>query len=149
MLCWASTLGSCQGGQSGEHIVSAAVFSTQTIAVSGPIWRAEQPKLIGLASATANILCSAHNSQLSPVDEAAGQAIRALRSFMEAQGLRQHLSGRSWTGVLRSKLNGPLFERFLIKTLVNMTVARDPGYVLAGSSAFDQPARFIVEAAYS
>jgi hypothetical protein len=145
--CWASVLGGCEGGQSGEHIVSASIFSSRSIIVAGHIWNASHPKVIGVSSLTANILCVAHNSSLSPVDAAAGHAMAAFRGLVDAQERRRRIPPRCWPFVYRFQVNGALFERFLLKTLINMVVARDPGHSWPGGLAHDQPPLNLVEAA--
>lgn len=133
--CWAAVLGGCDERQSGEHLVSAAIFSSPSILVLGPIWNTERPKTIGLASLTANILCAAHNSQLSPVDSASGEAMKALDGFSDVFESRSKVSAREFSFTYTFRLNGPLFERFLVKTLINMVVARDVGYRWPGRVA--------------
>ena len=37
--CWAKCLGDCDGGISGEHIVSAGLFKEAILYVNGPPWK--------------------------------------------------------------------------------------------------------------
>lgn len=64
--CWAATLGGCSTTQSGEHYLSEGLWDSETITVRG-LW-GEEEKTIGFGSLNANILCTLHNSALSPLD---------------------------------------------------------------------------------
>jgi hypothetical protein len=75
--CWAEALGGCSAVQSGEHLFSAALFQGKTVTVQGFHWCPE-PRSVGLTKLTANILCTTHNSLLSPVDDGAKQTLDTL-----------------------------------------------------------------------
>jgi hypothetical protein len=60
-----------------------------------------------------NILCRTHNNRLSNVDQAGVDAFTALRNLA------------SPTAPRKSKIDGPLFERWLLKTLINIEVVSD------------------------
>jgi hypothetical protein len=55
-----------------------------------------------------NILCRKHNNELSPVDEAGTNAFETLADLASGKRLR------------RRKIDGHLFERRLLETLINM-----------------------------
>src|ERR1035441_9295323 len=81
--CWASSLGTCGGGISREHYVSQSVFPNQSIFVQGLDWCLDKPKEVRIESVTAKILCRDHNTALSELDSAAGQAFKAIRDFAD------------------------------------------------------------------
>src|SRR5665213_2855249 len=78
-VCWAACLGNCSNKMSREHIVTKAMYLDNEITVSGMPWCADEPKTVGMAGLTAKILCVAHNSALSKVDEEAVRFARAMR----------------------------------------------------------------------
>ncbi len=82
VTCWASDLGGCSNGLSGEHVVTKALFDGKAATVKGFGWCKDEFKTVGLNSLVANILCKHHNEYLSPVDE-------------EAQRFRDALLGAS------------------------------------------------------
>ena len=122
MKCWASQFGPCADGQSGEHIVSASLFTQPAVTVSGTLWGGRAPKRIGLTSLRSNTLCRYHNSLLSPLDQAAGQAFSDLRESFDLVRSRRRLAPRRWN-VLRWTLDGRLLERWFLKTEVNLSAA--------------------------
>ena len=109
MDCWASTLGDCASGQSGEHLISDGIFDGEVITAFGLPWCKDQPKSIGLASAVANILCRHHNSALSQYDAEAGRLSR----FLSKNVIEEPLVST------RISLNGVLLEKWPLKTLTN------------------------------
>lgn len=146
--CWAESLGDCKLGKSGEHLVSQSIFVGPAITVTGAPWRAtDAPKTIGLASAVANILCGGHNSRLSETDSAAGDAMSALRGFIETQESRRRLTPRAWS-IMVYRVSGPLLERWFLKTLINLTVVTDPGSLWEARQPFNRPPDRLVQAAF-
>lgn len=105
ITCWAAGHSACEGGQSSEHLISKGVLNHATVFVQGFSWCAEQEKEIGVNTATANILCRNHNSRLSPLDDAAAAAVRAFEAD---------------TPCAHPPINGQLFERWLLKTAINL-----------------------------
>lgn len=136
--CWANVLGGCRGGLSGEHIISESVFSGDTVGVQGHPWCREGHKFIGKANYTANILCRQHNSDLSPVDDAGANAFAAFRMMATVYRNRcGMLEYGVWSGrfdVLEQYADGSGFERWLLKTLINMEIAGRQG-VQIGANA--------------
>jgi hypothetical protein len=95
--CWAKALGGSSPVQSGEHLFSAGLFQGTMITVQGFHWCPE-PKSVGLASLTANILCTTHNSGLSQLDSAALQTLNALAEAVRLSDVRAGLKPRKfWT----------------------------------------------------
>src|SRR5271169_3677011 len=68
--CWAACLGNCSDKISREHVITKSLFLDNEVTVNGLPWCVE-PKTIGMASLTAKILCSLHNSELSELDQEA------------------------------------------------------------------------------
>lgn len=120
MTCWASALGECSTKLSREHYVSAALFGDDSaITVQGFSWCKDEPKKIGLASATVKVLCTKHNSDLSPVDMAGLDAFKALAEFHRLHTVRAAIRPRQWK-VQRRKVDGLGLERWFAKTAVNL-----------------------------
>ena len=118
--CWAHALDECSQKISREHLFSASLFpSTNSVTVSGFPWCKGETKTVGLASVTSKILCSKHNSLLSPLDSAAGAAFKAFND--SAVLANKRLSEKpSKFKVRHFRINGVLLERWLLKTLVNL-----------------------------
>lgn len=81
--CYLRDLNSCSDKITGEHYVSHAalrVLAEQKIDVSGFPWMKNgESKVLSFESLTANCLCAAHNSALSPLDEVAGRFFAAVK----------------------------------------------------------------------
>jgi hypothetical protein len=108
--CWAHHLGNC-GKQSKEHVISGALFADTSLEVRGLRPAGGGLIHVGKASLTANILCTTHNSLLSPLDSEAAALSRAIARMQE---------GESTT----HSIKGPLLERWLLKTLINLLAAK-------------------------
>lgn len=110
MECWALSLGNCGGGASREHYISDGILDRRVVNAFGLKWCKDEPKTIGIASATAKILCKTHNEALSPFDG-------------EAAKLSQFLTANVWDDPLKSDtvtLSGPLLEKWALKTCLNL-----------------------------
>ena len=94
--CWAVSLGDCSDKISGEHILTAGMFPGDTVHVRGLSWCPDKPKEIGLASLVKNVLCTAHNSRLSPVDEAGIHTFDTIREFIRLGQARSNVALRRW-----------------------------------------------------
>lgn len=118
--CWAHSLSECSQKISREHLFSASLFpNAKSVNVSGFPWCKGETKNVGLASMTAKILCSKHNSLLSPLDAAAGNAFKVFDDIAILIQSRA-LEGSSKFKVRHFRINGILLERWLLKTLVNL-----------------------------
>lgn len=118
--CWATGCGPCSSRQSGEHIVSQGLFSTNSVRVQGLPW-CREAKDIGLASLTANILCADHNSQLSVADSEARAWQQAFRDAWDiAHGLQRRFAIPR--RVETFDIDFGRFLRWCVKTLVNITL---------------------------
>jgi hypothetical protein len=144
--CWAKSLGNCSDSLSGEHLVSAGLFATDTVCVQGLSWCRDEPKTIGLPNLTRNILCTSHNSALSPVDEAAIKAFNVFRECVRLTDVRQLMKERLWN-IVRLNIDGAVLERWFLKTLVNVTVG-GPQRIGPKSLVVGEPSEDLVEIAY-
>lgn len=123
--CWAESIGACDGKISREHVVSKSLFVSPEILVHGFHWCKEEPKTVGIGSLTAKILCQEHNSQLSPLDSAAGAAFDSLRQQTKLANEREKLSPSTLLKVERFKIDAKLLERWFLKTLLNLSYGGD------------------------
>jgi hypothetical protein len=119
--CWAACLGDCSDKQSGEHIVTAGIFSSQTIYVQGLPWCLDAPKEVGLASVVKNVLCTAHNSRLSPLDETVVQLFSVLREALDLNDVRSKMTPRYWNKKYFD-IDGTKLERWCLKTLITLSI---------------------------
>lgn len=119
--CWAASLGDCSDKQSGEHIVTAGIFSSDAVTVQGFSWCKDTPKEIGLASLVKNVLCKDHNSRLSPLDDTVIQLFDALRKAVQLSDVRSKLAPRRWT-TKRFDVDGTNLERWCLKTLITLSI---------------------------
>lgn len=103
--CWASYREDCDRGMSAEHLLSKALFADQKLYASGFDWCATAERRIGINALRRRFLCAKHNNDLSPADEAGVQAVSAFA-----------------TGTTENALRGPLLERWLLKTAINLSV---------------------------
>ena len=106
--CYARSLGNCEGGISKEHYFSKSVLKHFSgIQPQGIPWLAHRQEVLDDTYFTTKCLCQKHNNQLSPLDDLAGQAFPRLFRF----GF-QHAE--------ITKISGPMYERWLLKTLLGM-----------------------------
>jgi len=132
MPCWAECLGGCSDKMSREHLVSESLFPEGKVRVEGFPWCREAPKEIGIAGLTAKILCERHNNALSPIDTAGAAAFKAFEKTARLAATRERMKPHHWN-VVRDEINGPLFERWLLKTLIN--ICCDQGLPIGRDSA--------------
>ena len=140
MKCRARELGGCAGRQSGEHIISRCLGTGRFVTVKGLPFCRSEPKAISWASATSNILCEKHNSELSPLDSEAGRfkdsMFRCLTdtNILATKGL--------YRGPESIELSGNRFSRWIAKTYCNMLTVgkREPGPGFVAYS-FDRPTK--------
>jgi hypothetical protein len=142
--CWAEALGGCSAVQSGEHLFSAALFQGKTVTVQGFHWCPE-PRSVGLTKLTANILCTTHNSLLSPVDDGAKQTLDTLAEAIRLSDVRVGLEPRRVWRPARYQVDGQLLERWFMKTLINLfhVVGRGATWLFNGQPANEPPAEFV------
>ncbi len=121
-ICWAECLGGCSGGLSREHIVSGTFFEGGPISVTGFDWTQDEMREIGLNNAVSKILCRTHNSSLSPLDAEIKIAREYFRKFSEL------VSRDERTEEFIGKIHGVKFERWLLKTTINVIRASPKKY---------------------
>lgn len=114
MECWASSLGDCAAGISGEHYISKGIFEAKSVTIRGLSWCRDKPIKIGIGSAVAKILCEKHNSALSKFDNEAANLSR----FLEQNVLDKPLNQTSIA------LNGRHLEKWALKTFLNLGYMR-------------------------
>jgi hypothetical protein len=102
-------------------MVSKGLFVSPTLTVQGFSWCKDEPKTVGIQSLTAKILCQEHNSQLSPLDDAASAAFEALRQQTKLANDRGKLAPNTRLKIERFKIDAKLLERWFLKTLLNLT----------------------------
>jgi hypothetical protein len=117
-------LGNCSDKITREHLVSENLFLDDELTVEGFPWCKGERVKIGLASFTAKILCRKHNSDLSDVDAAGGKAFEALREARRLANVREKRPTSRWS-VVRTKIDGRGFERWCLKTLINLCYEGD------------------------
>jgi len=90
--------------------------------VQGFKWCLNEPKRIGLSNFVAKILCKNHHSALCDLDAAALHAFDVFREAIRLNQVREKL-GRPPTrwNVKHMEIDGPLLERWFLKTLINLT----------------------------
>lgn len=119
MKCWAAVLGNCDEVQSREHYFSKSLFPGETIKLRGFAWCPDVDVVIGKASATAKILCGRHNSQLAGLDAVAAHAFNTLREMHRLDNVQSAIQSAHWI-VRRHRLDGRRWERWFLKTLLNL-----------------------------
>lgn len=103
--CWAESLGTCSGKQSGEHYFSKSLFPGDAIKVCGFPWCKDQEMAIGMDSAVAKILCTKHNADLSPLDNEARRMCVLMREMetLRTNQSKHHqwqIRARKWSSLL-------------------------------------------------
>lgn len=128
--CWARCLSDCKDGITKEHLISASLFpKAKGIFVQGFNWCADTQIEISIASLTAKILCKHHNNNLSKLDDAAGHAFNNFEFISKL--MHEAVSTNSRIRVKESHVNALLLERWLLKTLINVSYQ---GNYLIGNS---------------
>lgn len=145
MGCWAADLGDCDGKLSGEHIVSAGLWSGPWLTVEGGPWGT--PRELGLANLTAKILCRRHNSRLSEADTAGADAFAAITASIALTNARKSIPAQPWMRHGFS-VDGPGLERWFLKTAINVAIflKREPPW--AHDPKHGLPPRDVVEMAF-
>lgn len=148
--CYAAPLGDCVPKITKEHwlsknIIEALYGDGLPPLVSGIPWLQGDERAIGANSLAAPVLCERHNSSLSPLDTAAGEAFDVLWDFQRAQRDPARIDLNEFALV-----NGPHIERFLLKLLWGGCAAGSYGSggapIQGIRSAVDQ--RMLLEALY-
>jgi hypothetical protein len=122
--CWAACLGGCSDTISREHLVSRNLFVDEELTVEGFPWCKGQSVKVGLGALTSKILCKKHNSDLSDVDAIGGKTFAAFRETRRLANIREKKQKYRWT-IVRTTIDGLGFERWCLKTLINLSYDRD------------------------
>lgn len=117
--CWAKGFSECSDKFSKEHYVSQAAFEQQFVYVTGMSWCRGEEKKVSLSSLASKILCTHHNSNLSKVDRAGGNAVRLFDEILP----EQYRSVR--TPAESRVIHGLDFERWLLKIAINVSYGGD------------------------
>lgn len=117
-------MGDCSDKISREHLISENLFLDDDMTVEGFPWCKGKQVKIGLASLTAKILCNQHNSDLSDVDTIGGETFAAFRESRRLANQREKNPRYRWT-VVYTKIDGRGFERWCLKTLINLCYDRN------------------------
>lgn len=118
--CYASIIGGCSNQQSYEHYVSKGLFIGKLITVQGQQW-AEEPKTVGKSKIGLPILCTSHNTILSPIDSYAIEVFRILENCVIKQNERSKLPRSSLWRKDKYIINGIKFEKWMIKAAIGFT----------------------------
>lgn len=120
--CYLAHTKGCSKKISGEHYISKALLDiierqNKTIDVTGLSWLPkEQLTSIGKANLTAKILCTDHNSALSPLDSEVARFVYAIGNI-DAE-LQKEVPNS-----LVYSINGTTIERWLIKLTFGLVVS--------------------------
>ncbi len=144
--CWAKSLGDCAGPISGEHYVTAGLFEDDKVFIYGLDWCKDKPKQVGKKSLVKNVLCKSHNERLSILDDEAINAFEIFRREREFNAMRTEMKPRYWT-VHKWYVNGPLLERWFLKTLIGLACEGDRK-IGPDSTEAGQPSPDLVRIAY-
>ncbi len=117
--CWANKYSPCNGKLSREHYISQSIFEQQLIYVSGLSWCKGEEKKISITNLTKKVLCEHHNNSLSDVDNAGLNAIRVFEQLIPEKHRSVNTPPES------QKIDGLNFERWLLKTAINLTYQGD------------------------
>src|SRR5438552_1752759 len=112
--CWAKSLSECSDQMSGEHLLTKALFPNG-LAIRGFPWCRGEVKTVGVNALTAKVLCSKHNSMLSPLDAAAKDAWCVFRYISDLNAEHQRAVALGlWQRPSRMnfRLDGLRFERW-------------------------------------
>jgi hypothetical protein len=107
-FCWASCLGDCSADHSREHILTKSTIPGPQISVEGFPFQRGQTITLHKNQFSSNILCRYPNNNLSSVDQAGTAAFEAFKNAVSDNPRK------------KNKIRGELFERWLLKTFINI-----------------------------
>lgn len=157
--CWANVLDDCHGKLTREHLISVTATPHEDPSAT----RKEKERVlvrhhshggrrswdreITVASLTSKVLCKGHNERLSELDRAGGNFCEATRAIFNLARDRQFMRLR-WA-MKSLEVNGPLAERWLLKTAVDIAVASQDGRRIGSATAGpNQPTVELAEMIY-
>ena len=144
--CWANALGDCAGGMTLEHLISRNQFGNTTVSVQGYPWCKDEPRTVGIGGVAARILCARHNNTTSPLDDAAGATLGALRLMMERADSMKAGGPRPPRRTIR--ISGDHLERWLLKTTINLALQARPAPTGGIFDDTGKPARRFIDIVY-
>ena len=138
--CYAGTLSDCSAKLSREHYISRAVLEEIGTApmLSGLTFLGGEEKRLPNSALVSKILCDRHNTQLSPLDDEAARALRALRRF--EKGNKDSVTSPTDDFEF---VDGPRLEAWMLKTLLGLLAAgliADTGEPVVGVREGAEPA---------
>jgi hypothetical protein len=117
--CWAACLGDCSEKMSREHPISRSMFEGDEILVQGYPWCRETPQKTSVANLTRKVLCRKHNSDLSDIDKAGGDARKSFSQAVRSSAFHGALP--TVGGCHTAFLDGFKFERWCLKALISLS----------------------------
>jgi hypothetical protein len=122
--CYASARWNCSSKISGEHYLSRSVLSAfvggrKAVSVSGHRWQKEKVQSIGISSLAAKVLCTEHNTALSPIDTLMARALTHLI------GMDAVLQSPDPNALAVHCVNGHDLERWLLKAYIGAMRAKE------------------------
>ena len=114
--CYLHGHGPCGGGFTGEHYISKTVLeaidSSGTSKIGGLPWQEKESlKVFGNSALVSKILCSTHNSTLSPLDAVAGSLLRTVDAADKSPSTLPAVS----------VFDGQLIERWFLKVICGLS----------------------------
>jgi hypothetical protein len=104
--------------------VSRSVIGSGDVEISGFAFLKGETRTIAGERLLAKMLCKHHNTALSPLDAAAGHFYKVLSAFNE-RGLMRAQGARKRGGIDMYEVDGPLVERWMLKTVINLMFDTD------------------------
>jgi hypothetical protein len=114
--CYANQYDDCSDKMSGEHCLSLGILDVISpdgqVIVGGSPWLKGERRPIPSLALVANVLCTAHNKALSPLDK---EAIRLFTAMTETEEILLSPNKRPQHASYR--FNGDVIERWMMKVL--------------------------------
>lgn len=144
--CWANCLGNCAGGMSQEHLVSECLYE-RDVKVKGLPWCKDDWKFLTIGNITSRILCRHHNSALSVVDGGAKHTLDTIGRAFDLWEVRKTVPTRRWN-MQYFETDMLLFERWCLKTLININLNHKPGIPVDPEGKSTTPTQELVRVAF-
>lgn len=144
--CWGHCLGDCNGGMSQEHLVSECLYE-RAVKVKGLPWCMDDWKFLSIENVTSRILCRHHNTALSVVDDGARHTLDIIGRAFDLWEVRKKILTRRWT-LQYFETDMLLFERWCLKTLININLNHKPGIPVDPEGKSTMPTEELVRIAF-
>ncbi len=125
--------------------MSKGLFDGGTIRIAGSPWSHGELRSIGVNRLKKRILCRTHNSRLSIADS---EGIRAFRGIGDLDNRLAAARGGRESVVFECRIQGPLLERWFLKTAINLFVVRGYDHLWDDGAPHSQPPIALVRAAF-